>query len=377
MPALPLALSDLTPEWLTTTLRGAGHLDDASVVSARVEPIGQGVGVLCQLARIALAYDRAAPGAPARLVAKLPTTDPQTRGMVSLFRFYEREVRFYQALAPSVALATPRCWAGALDAESGDFALLLEDLGGQRVVDQLAGGTATDAALVVDEISALHAAWWGDPRLAELAWLPPVNSDVNRMGLGLYPTAWASFLDRFGDAVSPAARAYGDRLGDRVLPLLEEIADGPPTVCHGDLRLDNVFFRAPAPSEGAAPAGAPRVGGARPVTFIDWQIAGRAVGTYDVAYFVSQSLAADVRRGCERDLLARYHAALVAGGVRGYDFAQCEADYRRAVVFCFVYPVMAGGLGDLSNERGRALATAMAERSATALSDWNAGELLR
>jgi len=366
MPALPLAPSDLTPEWLTATLRGAGHLGAASVVSARVEAIGQGVGVLCQLARIALAYDRPAPGAPARLVAKLPTTDPQTRGMVSLFRFYEREVRFYQELAPSVALATPRCWAGALDADSGDFALLLEDLGGERVVDQLAGATAADAALVVDEISALHAAWWGDPRLAELAWLPPVDSDVNRMGLGLYPTAWASFLDRFGDAVSPEARAYGDRLGDRVLPLLEEVGDGPQTVCHGDLRLDNVFFRATPPTDGAA----------RPVTFIDWQIAGRAVGTYDVAYFVSQSLAADVRRGCERDLLARYHGALVAGGVRGYDFAQCEADYRRAVVFCFVYPVMAGGLGDLGNARGRALAAAMAARSATALSDWNASELL-
>jgi hypothetical protein len=288
--------------------------------------------------------------------------------MVSLFRFYEREVRFYRELAPSLALATPRCWAGGLDAESGDFALLLEDLGGARVVDQLAGGTAADAALVVDEISALHTAWWGDPRLAELAWLPPVDSDVNRMGLGLYPTAWASFLDRFGDAVSPAARAYGDRLGDRVLPLLEEVADGPQTVCHGDLRLDNLFFCATAPSG--------RAGGPRPVAFIDWQIAGRAVGTYDVAYFLSQSLAPDVRRGCERDLLARYHGALVAGGVRDYDFAQCEADYRRAVVFCFVYPVMAGGLGDLGNARGRALATAMAERSAAALSDWNAGELL-
>ena len=356
-PAIPLALSDLTPAWLTAALRDGGHLGDASVVSARVEAIGQGVGVLCQLARIALDYDRPVPGAPARVVAKLPTADPQTRGMVSLFRFYEREVRFYRELAPALALATPRCWASAWDAESGDFALLLDDLG-DRVGDQLAGCSAAEAALVVDQLSGLHAAWWGSPRLAELPWLPPVDSEVNRMGLGLYPQAWASFLDRFGGAVSPVARAYGERLGDRVLPLLDEIAGGPQTVCHGDVRLDNLFF------------------GARSLTFIDWQIAGRAVGTYDVAYFLSQSLAPDVRRGCERDLLARYHAALVAGGVRGYDFAQCEADSRRAVVFCFVYPVMAGGLGDLGNARGRALATAMAERSAAALSDWNAGELL-
>lgn len=362
-PAIPLALSDLTPSWLTGALRAAGHLDASAVASARVEAIGQGVGVLCQLARIAIEYDRPAPAAPATLVAKLPTADLQTRGMVSLFRFYEREVRFYRELAPWVDLATPRCYASAFDADSGDFALLLEDLGADRIGDQLAGCSAQDAALVVDEIARLHAAWWGHPRLAELPWLPPVDSEVNRMGLGLYPQAWAIFLDRFGAAMSPALRAIGDRLGDQLMSLLDEVAGGPQTVCHGDLRLDNVFFRAQGDE-------------ARPLTLIDWQIAGRAVGTYDVAYFVSQSLATGVRRACERALLARYHAALVAGGVRGYDFARCEADYRRAVLFCFVYPVMAGGLGDLSNERGRALAAAMAERSAAALADWNAEELL-
>ena len=363
-PAIPLAPTDLTPAWLTGALRDAGALGAAAVASARVEPIGQGVGVLCQLARVALAYDRPAPGAPSSLVAKLPTADAQTRGMVSLFRFYEREVRFYRELAASVDLATPRCYASAFDPERGDFALLLEDLGADRLGDQLAGGSAADAALVVDEICRLHAAWWEHPRLAELPWLPPVDSEVNRMGLGLYPTAWASFLDRFGDAVSPEMRAIGERLGGRLLALLEEVARGPQTVCHGDLRLDNLFFRA-------------RPGGGPPLALVDWQIAGRAVGTYDVAYFLSQSLGPEVRRSCEHALLARYHAALVAGGVRGYDFARCVDDYRRAVVFCFVYPVMAGGLGDLSNERGRALATAMAARSAAALADWNADELLR
>jgi hypothetical protein len=62
--------------------------------------------------------------------------------------------------------------------------------------------------------------------------------------------------------------------------------------------------------------------------------------------------------------------------VRGYSFEQCLADYRRAVLFCFVYPVMAGGLGDLSNARGHALAGAMAERSAAAILDWGALALL-
>jgi hypothetical protein len=360
--AIPRALSDLTPAWLTEALARSGLLDRAVVAFAEVQPIGQGVGVLCQLGRVTLGYDRPAPGAPASAVAKIPTADPQTRGMASIFRFYEREVRFYEELAPAVSLATPRCYASAFDPDSGDFALLLEDLGAERLGDQLAGCSTTDAALVVEELTALHAAWWEDPRLEELPWLPAIDHEVNKMGLGLYPQAWASFLERFGAGVTPAVRALGERLGARVVGLLEELGGGPRTVCHGDVRLDNVFF-------GARP-------GTRPLTLIDWQITGRGVGTYDVAYFLSQSLSVATRRACERDLLARYHAALVRGGVRGYDFAQCVEDYRRAVLFCFVYPVMAGGLGDLSNDRGRALAAAMAERSAAALLDWKAQELL-
>jgi hypothetical protein len=359
MTAIPGTLDGLTAAWLTDALRAGGRVGDATVASVQVSPVGQGVGVLCQLARLAVTYAGAPAGAPARVVAKLATADPQTRGMVSLFRFYEREVRFYDQLAAAVPVTTPRCYFSAFDAASGDFVLLLEDLGGARLGDQLASCSPEDAALVVDEASKLHAAWWCSPRLAELPWMPAINDEVNKLGLGLFPQAWAIFLERFGAQVPAEMRAVGQRLGPRIPTLLDELYVDTPTVCHGDLRLDNLFF-----------------GGRAPLTVIDWQIAGRGIGTYDVGYFMSQSLAPDVRRACEHDVLRRYHASLVERGVRGYEFGQCVEDYRRAVLFCFVYPVMAGGLGDLSNERGRTLAVTMAERSSAAILDWTALDLL-
>lgn len=357
IPAIPTALNALTPAWLTEALRPSGA---AAITAVRVEPVGQGQGVLCQLARLALTHDGEAPGAPRTLVAKIASAEPQTRGMVSLFRFYEREVRFYEELAGALPVATPRCYFSAFDAESGDFVLLLEDLGAARIGDQLASCTAAEAALVVDEACKLHAAWWGSPRLAEIGWMPAINDPVNKLGLGLYPQAWSIFVERFGDRVPAEVRGAGEHLGPRIPDLLDGLAAGTATICHGDLRLDNLFFG----------------GAGAPLTLIDWQIAGRGVGTYDVAYFMSQSLTPEVRRACEQDVLRRYHASLLERGVRGYGFEQCLADYRRAVLFCFVYPVMAGGLGDLSNERGHALAAAMASRSAAAILDWNALELL-
>jgi hypothetical protein len=359
--AIPRSPAELTRDWLTAALRAGTRLGPVRVSAAEVETIGRGTGLLCQLARVTLEYERDAPAGPHTLVAKLATENDDIRGMVGLFRFYEREVRFYEELASSLSIAVPRCYWSAYDQDGGDFVLLLEDLGALRAPDQLAAGSAHDARLVADLLVELHARWWSDRSLDALPWLPPVDSEINKLGLGLYAQAWPSFLERLGDCLPREALEVGERLGSCAMALLEKLALSPRTLCHGDVRLDNIFF---GPEDDSAPI------------LLDWQIAGRGVGTYDLAYFLSQSFDPDVRRASERDLLARYHGGLVTRGVRGYDVEQCLLDYRRSVLFGFVYPVIGGGLGDLANERGHALARVMAERSAAAILDWNAAELL-
>jgi aminoglycoside/choline kinase family phosphotransferase len=360
--AFPSTIEAITPAWLTSTLRAGGHLGDAAVTSIDAEPVGQGVGILCRLYRLTLGYKGDAGDAPRSLVAKLPTADPQTRGMVSLFRFYEREVRFYQEIAERVELGTPRCYACAFDPASGDFILLLEDLSRIRLGDQLAGATVDEAKLAVHELAKLHAAWWQNPRLHAFDWMPMANDQVNKMGLTLYPQAWGVFMERFGAKLDPRMIPIGQKLGAKVNDILDRFATRPLTICHGDFRLDNLFFH--------------DSGSERPLTAIDWQITIRSTGTYDVGYMMSQSINVEDRRAYEREILTLYHDALVERGVTGYSFDQCLEDYRWTLLFCFAYPVMGGGLGDLSNERGYALAETMMQRSASAILDWDAGSLI-
>jgi hypothetical protein len=360
---IPTSFDALTPEWLTRTLRGNGHIDDATITGVQFEPVGQGVGLLCQLARLTLAYDGPAPGAPRSLVVKIPTTDPRTREMVSVFRFYEREVRFYRDLAGALALPTPRCYHGDVEPTSGDFILLLEDLSASRLGDQLGGCSIEDARLIIREMATLHATWWESPRLEELTWMPVTSDPINKAGVALYPQAWPIFLERFGHALPEAMRRTGEKLGIEVGNILDRFDGGPRTICHGDLRQDNLFF--------ATRPGDP------PLTVIDWQISVQGAGTYDVGYFMSQSLDTALRRAHEEELLKLYHGLLVEGGVRDYSYEQMLEHYRWTLLFCFAYPVMGGGLGDLSNERGYQLAETMMHRSAAAIVDWNAGALIR
>jgi hypothetical protein len=128
----PRSPADLTASNLCQVL----SLDPSSVTSVETEIIGQGVGILCQLARVKVSYREHARG-PKSVVAKFPAAIEQTRGLARQFKFYEREVNFYKLLAKDAFLPSPRCLHASHDLLSDDFLLLLEDLGDRRLGDQL------------------------------------------------------------------------------------------------------------------------------------------------------------------------------------------------------------------------------------------------
>src|SRR3990172_855059 len=138
---IPRGPHDLTPEWLTEALRRSGTLGSAAVTAVDTEVIGEGAGFMGQLALVRLRYDRPEEGAPQTLIAKLPAAAPENREVAMFFRFYEREVRFYEQIADALELRTPRRYCSQFEPATGASVLLLEDLAPARVGDQLAGGS--------------------------------------------------------------------------------------------------------------------------------------------------------------------------------------------------------------------------------------------
>src|SRR5581483_1659652 len=175
---IPSSPRALTPEWLTQTLRSTGTITKAKVTACDVELFGEGKGFSGQLARLELSYDGMEAGAPASIIAKfqLPHPDPEIRAAVFQAGLHEREYRFYRDVAPEVALRTPRLYYGALQSETGEGILLLEDLAPAQMLNMLDGCTGEDAALVVSELARFHAAWWEHPRLGSIDWLPAFDA---------------------------------------------------------------------------------------------------------------------------------------------------------------------------------------------------------
>ena len=338
----------VTPEWLSEVL-------GAAVSECRLEQIGIGVGILGRVYRAHLS----GPDAPRSVVLKFPTLDRPARSAVcEAMEFYLREVRFYQEIGLANPLPPARPYFAAFDEDTHDFVLVLEDLGRLRNADQTVGCTPADAATVVDAIARHHSYWWESERLAAFPWLKAYTEPPFARTLAEnFATSWPRFLEVAGGDLSPELRAFGERLPSLVPWYLEQIARPPVTFCHGDLRLDQLFFGVDA--------------GDAPVTALDWQITSLSRGAYDMGYFLSQSLATETRRSCEADLLDRYAQRLAEHGI-DYPANELHRDYRLTTAWCFTYPVIGAGQFDIANDRQVELLRTMANGAARAIEDHDA-----
>ena len=179
---------------------------------------------------------------------------------------YGREVRFYQQTAKTIGLRTPACYYADFDADTQDFVLLIEDLQGYRIGDQVAGCSRDEALAVVNAVADLHSSLWDAPPPGMLSHNNPMQRDGMIAG---FQVGWPVVTEHFGDLFSPRARAAGEKMPDKVAGLLEEICRPPVCLSHADVRLDNIFF------------------GQDEVVLVDWQSVCTSAPEQDLAYFVT------------------------------------------------------------------------------------------
>jgi hypothetical protein len=350
MAMFPVDPVSVTATWLSDVL-------GADVRECRLEQIGIGVGLLGRLYR---AHLEGGPDVPKSVVVKFPllSSQPARSAVCEDLEFYLREVRFYQEIGLANPLRPARPYFAAFDETTHDFVLVLEDLGGLRVADQIVGCSTLDAATVIDAIARHHAYWWESDHLTSLPWLntyatPPFPAGV----ISNFEAAWPRFLEGIGSDLSPAMLAFGERFTSMVPWFCEQITLRPHTFLHGDLRLDQLFF-AVAPDD-------------PPVTALDWQITAKGRGAYDLGYFVSQSMTTDIRRSCEAQLIERYATRLAECGI-DYPPEELQHDYRLTVALCFAYPVLGFGRIELANDRQLRLLRTMLDGCVTAIEDHDA-----
>ena len=365
MPALPIPADPaaVTAAWLTDVLRDAGVLaGDVSVASIAIEPLGAGVGVMGELARVRITYDGVAADAPTSVIVKSPSPFEENRAQGVGLGMYAAEIRFMNELDARTTVRTPRVYLADIVAGTADFVVVMEDLGHLVMGDQVQGVSVAQARDAVRTMADLHACWWGRVQTDEMEWVPSVVHARIEGLAQMWPALWTGFNAGFTDSLPEGGHAAGQLISEHYWGVMNHIAQWPWTLLHQDYRVDNLFFDPSNPAE--------------PVVVIDWQGIGRGPGIYDLCYFLGGSLTVEDRRAAERDLVMAYHQRLVERGVTDYAFDDLWHHYRFGHLTSCSTAVLVGATFDLANERGRALVDTLASRHFQAVVDLGSTDLL-
>lgn len=298
------SVEEVTPQWCSAAL--SQWIGNGRVVT--VAPTEIGTGQMADTYRLRLGYQPPGSG-PSTCVVKLTAASSASRTAAKVSRAYEVEARFYQHLAPRLAVRSPRCYLSCFDERSRAFTVLLEDVGPGLLADQVEGCDPGDVHRAVDQLAALHGPMWGDPALASLAWLPRHDGPDASWMASLVSRVYPRFLRRFGNRLQPQVVDLLDAFVPNVECYLRD-RRGPRTVVHGDFRADNLVIC----EEGVA--------------VLDWQTAAHEPAVTDLAYFLGASVDVPQRREIERSVVHRYVSALRRYGVT-LSFDDCWLDYRR------------------------------------------------
>lgn len=330
---IPASPRDLTAEWVTETMRAAGVLPAGRVVAVDVASLtGGGTGFTGDTVRLTLGYEGTT-GAPTTVIAKFPTQDRQTRGMLEQFDAYAREIEFYRRFAHRMPCPIPAYLGADFDrkgarktgpvmsrvvdalpdrvqllitsdvtkfmrATTRRYALLIEDLGADSVVHDMTAPPEFDRlAGALSALASVHAAYWGDTSIEGdevfrpiITTTPGLYQTVGRKRcLALAEERWSDWFTAEHVAI---VRDALDRFPADVARLNEKL-----TLIHGDPRSDNILYC----SDGE-------------VVLIDWALIGHAHPGFDVGYLLSSSLSPE-QVDQRTALVAGYEAAMAGHGI--------------------------------------------------------------
>ncbi len=347
-----VALLDLTTEidaaWIGSVL--AGPHPGSVVRGVTTRPIG--AGNVSDTVLVEIDYAERPPGAPDAVVAKFRPSVPEVHAHGLGSGAYHREIGAYRAITERDACRIPRLLH--VGGDETNINLVVEDLTGATAGNQATGCGIAESEAVLTQLARLHATFFGADEATAEAW-PIRMSEVADYWTG--HTRTGSVL---------AQERYRDRLPAADLELVAAVADVvydwhllPQTrlsLSHGDPRVDNILFE--------------DVDGGVGAVLIDWQVTGLRNPMYDVGYFLSGSVPAELRRAHEPRLLEHYVREFSA--VReGYDVATATEDYRTQVLSGLVITTAAIAVLPDSDVVNR-LILALLERNCAAVHDWDA-----
>jgi len=357
---------------------------DVRLTGVSATLFGTGDGLLSQMFRLQLSYDSQDPSLPRTIVAKLPPPNHLARITGSLLSLFAYEHAFYEKnLGSKIGMNVPRCFYTGIG-DYGRYCILLSDFAPARPPDQVKGMSLEQVTEALEQISKLHAKYRGrvieSPELKD--WVLRQDDD------SYFSLALKEFKKKFSGITpcyatsgisDPDNYRHAHRLGkwldtfgsDKFLTFLSvslrrrQRSCFPATLCHGDLRAENMLF----PQKGLDE-----------FMIFDFQMLKEINGMMDVAYLIQSSMCVADRRAHERKLLATYISEMRKRGATDITWKEVLFGYQiyttvTAVIAYFALKDNMNG-PEKNDPKTKATTRAYIERLNEFVRDWMVVEAL-
>ncbi len=312
---IPSEVGELTAGWFSRVLDC--DVSAVDVIDAHSGTTGR--------ARVRLTAGSAV---PETLFVKLQPFAQDQRELIRQVGLGVAEARVYANIGGELPVRAPRVWHSAYEAVDGSFVMVLEDLtaSGCRFPATDDPDILEVAHSTVEELARLHAAYQGRGlpwlRTAEGMRAKPNDPKVAARRSMFIKIA----LDNFGAEMPSAFRRLAELCIERNFEVVTLFAEGEHTLIHGDSHIGNLFV-----DDGRA-------------GFYDWAVASRGPGIRDVAYFMCNSIPADLRRTNEDDLLSLYRRSFESHGCT-IEEATAREQYRLFSVYAWIAATSTAAMG--------------------------------
>ncbi|MEX0597112.1 MAG: HAD hydrolase-like protein, partial [Candidatus Paceibacterota bacterium] len=249
---------------------------------------------------------------------------------------YEREYYFYESISPYINICVPKYIGTVKDSNFVSKGILLENIKREDFVLSLnLNQESIDVSLkVIEQCAKFHALFWNKDLSKSFNQLKKHNDPIfNPHWNDFIQSRWEDFSKRWNYIIKQDTLNKMQQIVNNFSKIQEELSTGNLTLCHGDVKSGNIFYRKNI-RDSMVQGGEQGQGGDTYMPyFIDWQYIAHGKGVQDIVFFMIESF--DIQHIAEYgDLFKKYYyIKLREYGVTDYSLDDYNKDFNNAICY--------------------------------------------
>lgn len=236
---------------------------------------------------------------------------------------FDREYYFYENISKYINIHIPKYIGTLKDSNYISKGILLENINQSDFYLGLdLNKESIDVSFcVIEQCAKFHSQFWNKDLLKSFSNLKRHNNELFCPGWGNFVRSrWPIFIEKWKHIISDNVLLKLQYIKDNFDMIQERLSNGHLTLCHGDVKSGNIFYK--------------KVEISRYIPyFIDWQYVANGKGVQDIVFFMIESFNLENIKQYMDICKTYYYIKLKEYGIHNYTKEEYNDDFRDAICY--------------------------------------------